>query len=62
MIELIQLIAGIKAFYQKSENRDRGVRVNFLLVFHLNLDLKHSVDAEMSLEAIGIKRFKRFGV
>ena len=33
--------------------------------FHVdcqNLDLKHFVDAEMGLEAIGNKRFKRFGV
>ena len=36
--------------------------VDFFLVDHPNLDLKHSVDVEMSLEAIGIKRFKRFRV
>ena len=36
--------------------------VNFFIIDRRNLDLKHSEDAEMSLEAIGIKRFKRFGV
>ena len=36
--------------------------VNFFLVDRRNLDLKHFVDVEMSLETIGIKRFERFGV
>ena len=34
--------------------------MNFFLVFRPNLDLKHSVDAKLSLEEDRIKRFKRF--
>ena len=36
--------------------------VDFFLIFHPNLDLKHSMDAELSLEEDRIKMFKRFGV
>ena len=60
MIELIQLIAEIKAIHQNSEITISST--DFFLVNRRNFDLKHSMDAEMSLEAIRNKRFKRFGV
>ena len=52
-----------QGYSSKSENRDSwSSSVDFFLVDCQNLDLKHSSDVEMSLEVIGIKRFKRFGV
>ena len=63
MTELIQLIAEIKAIHQNPKIAIRGVQasISSLLIIE-NIDLKHSSNAEMSLEAIGIKRFKIFGV
>ena len=52
-----------QGYSSKFGNRDSwSSSVDFFLVDRRNLDIKHFVDTEMSLEAIGIKRFKRFGV
>ena len=63
-LELIQLLAGIKAINQNLKKHDRGVLPpqNESSLIIENLNLKHSVDVKMSLEAIRSKRFKRFGV
>ena len=63
MIELIQIFSRIKAIHQNPKISFRGVQASIsssLIV--VNLYHKHSSDAEMSLEAIEIKRFKRFGI
>ena len=51
---------GYSSKFRKS--RSWSTSANFFLVDRRNVDLKHSVDAEMSLEVIGNKRFKIFGV
>ena len=52
-----------QGYSSKFGNHDSwSLSVDFFFVDCQNLDLKHSVDAKMSLEAIGIKRFKKFGV
>ena len=52
-----------QGYSSKFGNRDsRSSSIDFFLVNRRNLDLKHSVDAETSIEVIGIKRFMRFGV
>ena len=52
-----------QSYSSKFRNLDSwSSSVDFFLVDHQNLDLKHSVDGKISLEAIEIKRFKRFGV
>ena len=52
-----------QGYSSKSKNRDSwSSSVDFFLVDCRNLDLKHSLDVEMSLEEIRIKRFTRFGV
>ena len=52
-----------QGYSSKFRNHDSwSSSVDFFLVDHQNLDLKRSVDTEMSLEAIKNKGFKRFGV
>ena len=59
MIEMIQLIAGFKAFHFRDFKNDRRCpRDEFSLIDRRNLTFNHSVDAEMCLEAIRSERFK----
>ena len=52
-----------QGYSSKFGNRDSwSSSIDFFLIDRQNLDLKHSMDAKMSLEVIGIKKFKRFGV
>ena len=62
-LELIQLLIGIKAIHQNSGKRNRVVQASISSSSIVEISvLKHSLDTEMSLEVIGSKRLKRFGV
>ena len=49
-------------FIKIQKARSSEFKHQFLPVNRQNLTLKHSVNVEMSVEAIGSKRFKGFGV
>ena len=63
MIGLTQLITGLRLFINNPKNRDRGIQA-LISSSSLgpNLDLKPSVNAELSLEEDRIKKFKRVGI
>ena len=62
-LELIQLVAEWKAFLFSNSKIDHWCsRADFFLFSWQNLTFKHSVDAAMSIEAMGSKKFEGFGV
>ena len=58
-----QISRRIKGFsFQEFEDDLWHSRIDFSMFSHRNLTFKHSINAEIDIEAKGIKRFKDCGV